>query len=237
MHDDGIDTSNLGLLQINILRRPTYVVLALSGELDISTSELLGEAFRRVPYRRADAHVLLDLEQLRFVDSSGLHKIAKLARLMGSRLTVRPGAQRKLFELTALDLTVRLVSELPEPEPLAVAARNVGYVRDIYNLWWLSGLDAMLELVPDDVRWEPSTANGRVLVGSDELRRFWADAVPTPAASWAWFEAIDDDVMIETEHELEDGSRRRLRSMYVFAGSRLVRAITVPATAVGERRR
>jgi anti-anti-sigma factor len=237
MRDDGIDTSNLGLLQINILRRPAYVVLALAGELDISTSELLGEAFRRVSYRSRDTILLLDLEQLRFVDSTGLHKIAKLARLMGARLTVRAGAHRKLFELTALDLTVRLVAELPEPEPLATAARNVGYVRDLYNLWWLSGLEAMLAAVPEDVRWEPSLADGRVLVGSDELRRYWADAVPTPAASSAWFEAIDDDVLIETEHELEDGSLLRLRSMYEFAGSRLARAIAVPAAAVSERQR
>jgi anti-anti-sigma factor len=236
MHGNGIDNSNLGLLQINILRRPTYVVLALSGELDISTSELLGEAFRRISYRSRDTNVLLDLEQLRFIDSTGLHKIAKLARLMGQRLTVRPGVHRKLFALTALDLTVDLVTELPEPEPLAAAARNVGYVRDLYKLWWLSGLEAMLQLVPEDVQWEPSPA-GRILRGSDELRRYWADAAPTPPASSAWFEAIDDDVMIYTEHELDDGSRLQLHSMYVFAGTRLVRAIAVEAAAMQERQR
>ena len=61
-----------------------------------------------------------------------------------------------------------------------------------------------------------------------------AGADPTPAATSAWFEAIDDDVMIETEHELEDGSRRQIHSLYMFSASRLVRAIAVPAVAVGE---
>ncbi len=234
MHDETIDGSNLGLLQIDILRRPDYVVLALSGELDIWTSELLGEGFRRVSYQSDASRVLLDLEQLGFIDSTGLHKIAKLARMMGARLTVRPGRHRKLFALTALDLTVQLVSELPEPEALAAASRNVGYVRNLYNLWWRSGLDAMLEHVPNDVEWEPSPADGRVLRGSDELLPYWAAADPTPTATSAWFEAIDDDVMIETEHELEDGSRRQIHSLYMFNASRLVRAIAVQAVAVDE---
>jgi anti-anti-sigma factor len=234
MHGYAIDSSNLGLLQIDILRRPTYAVLALSGELDISTSELLGEGFRRVAYQSDESRVLLDLDRLAFVDSTGLHKIAKLARLMGARLTVRPGPHRKLFSLTALDMTLELVNELPDPEPLAAAARNIGYVRNLYNLWWLSGLEAMIEHVPRDVEWEPSTADGRVLKGSDELLRYWSGAEPTPAASSAWFEAIDDDVMIETEHELSDGGSGRIHSLYTFAGSRLVRAIAVQAVAVGE---
>jgi anti-anti-sigma factor len=234
MYGDAIDTSNLGLLEVDILRRPTYAVLAPSGELDISTSELLGDGFRRVDYHSDETRVLLDLEQLRFIDSTGLHKIAKLARMMGPRLTVRPGQHRKLFELTALNLTLQLVTELPEPEALGAAARNVRYVRDLYNLWWHSGVEAMLERVPADVQWEPSPAAGRVLKGSGELLRYWADAEPTPAASSAWFEAIDDDVMIETEHELEDGSRKRIHSLYMFSGSRLVRAIAAQAVAVGE---
>ena len=92
MRGDAIDATNLGLLQIDILRRPGYVVLALSGELDISTSELLGEGFRRVSYQSDETRVLLDLERLGFIDSTGLHKIAKLARIMGARLT---GSRRR----------------------------------------------------------------------------------------------------------------------------------------------
>jgi anti-anti-sigma factor len=234
MHDDAIDHSNLGLLHVDVLRRRSYAVLALSGELDISTSELLGEGFRRVSYQSDESRVILDLEQLEFIDSTGLHKISKLARMMGARLTVRPGPHRKLFALTALDLALQMVTELPEPEPLAAAARNVGYVRELYNLWWLSGLDAMVQHVPHDVAWEPSPADGRVLRGSDELLRYWAGAQPTPPATSAWFEAIGDDVMIETEHEVQDGTRKRIHSLYVFDGPRLVRAIAVEAVAIGQ---
>ena len=92
----------------------------------------------------------------------------------------------------------------------------------------------MIAHVPNDVEWQPSSADGRVLRGSDQLLAYWEGADPTPAAISAWFEAIDDDVMIETEHELEDGSRKLINSLYMFSGPRLVRAIAVLAVAVGE---
>jgi anti-sigma B factor antagonist len=225
--DEFYDSSNLGLLQINIVRRPDHVVLVLCGELDLATSGLLGEGFERVTHGAPDRRVVLDLSQLGFMDSCGLHTLSKIGRLMGGRLTVRAGAHRRLFALTALDLSLTLVPEVPEPAALTVGARNITYVRDLYNAWWLGGISAMAARVPDDVEWEPST--GQVLRGRGELLEYWQQAEPTPAAASAWFTAVDHDVIIESEHRLKDGSHKRIFSLYEFAGPELKRAIAVQA--------
>ncbi len=221
------DCSNLGLLQINIVRRPEYIVLVLTGELDLSSSALLAEGFERVTNDAPERLVLLDLEQLGFMDSAGLHTLSKLGRLMGTRLKVRAGTHRKLFSLTALDLSLTLVEDVPEPFALTSAARNIGFVRDLYNAWWLGGISAMAARVPEDVEWEPSTARGQILKGRRQLRAFWEQGEPTPAAASAWFTAVDDDVIIESEHRLDDGSQKRIFSLYEFSGSKLRRAIAV----------
>lgn len=227
INDEFYDSSNLGLLQINIVRRPEYVVLALTGELDLSTSALLAEGFERVANDAPDRLVVLDLEQLGFMDSAGLHTLSKIGRLMGARLKVRAGTHRKLFSLTALDLSLKLVSDVPEPKALTTAAQNIAYVRDLYNAWWLGGISAMVARVPDDVEWEPSSARGKILKGRRQLLEFWAQTKPTPAAASAWFTAVDDDVIIESDHRLDDGSYKRLFSLYEFSGSKLRRAIAV----------
>ena len=225
--DEFYDSSNLGLLQINVVRRPEYVVLALTGEIDLSTSALLAEGFDRATKDARDRLVVLDLEQLGFIDSAGLHTLSKIGRLMGGRLKVRAGRHRKLFSLTALDLSLTLVPDVPEPKALTTAVRNIGYVRDLYNAWWLGGISAMAARVPDDVEWEPASGRGQILKGRRQLLEFWEQTESTPAAASAWFTAGDDDVIIESEHRLDDGSHKRIFSLYEFAGSKLRRAIAV----------
>lgn len=220
------DRSNLGLLQINILRGPADVALVLSGELDISTEGLLREAFERV--EPTVDQLLLDLSGLRFIDASGLGTIAELGTELGERLSVRSGLHRALFALTALDLTLKLVPSLPESLQPSTAERNIKYVRELYVAWWIGGVKALAARVPAHVEWEPTRAEG-ILNGTAELLEFWGDAAAMPTVRSAWFTAIDNDVMIESEHQLGDGRVERVNALYEFDGSTLIRAISVPS--------
>jgi hypothetical protein len=53
---------------------------------------------------------------------------------------------------------------------------RVAKVRELWDAYARSGLDAMLALVPEDVTWEPHTAGGRVFRTHDELRAHWHSA-------------------------------------------------------------
>jgi anti-sigma B factor antagonist len=74
----------------------------LAGELDIATTQRLARALREVHARL----VVLDLRELAFMDSSGVHAIVDAsirARELGQRLLLlsgRPGVDR-VFTLTA----------------------------------------------------------------------------------------------------------------------------------------
>ncbi len=82
------------------------IVLSLSGELDLqSAAELERElaSIRRDPPSR----MLLDLDQLEFMDSTGLAVIINAARATredGTSLRLRPGGPqvRRLFEITGV---------------------------------------------------------------------------------------------------------------------------------------
>jgi anti-sigma B factor antagonist len=77
------------------------------GEVDLCTAPLLEQAL----VRELDAavHLLLDLSEVSFIDSSGLHAIvsaARTARRNGGMLAVDsplPGQARRLIEITGLE--------------------------------------------------------------------------------------------------------------------------------------
>lgn len=82
-------------------------VVRLSGDLDILTAEDLKRRLVKL-IKGGSAKVVLDLEAVDFVDSSGLGALValhKLAVSCGGRLVVRsaPSRVRQLFSLTRLD--------------------------------------------------------------------------------------------------------------------------------------
>lgn len=88
------------------------VELLLKGELDLSTMTQLDEALDQA--EAWSKHVILDLRELEFVDSSGLHAVLRVDRRLqesGGELTIvrGPRSVERLFKLTGLDTRLRIV--------------------------------------------------------------------------------------------------------------------------------
>jgi anti-sigma B factor antagonist len=87
-------------------------VLEAAGEIDIATAPLLAGAVDEAIAAGA-AEVALDLTDVTFMDSTGLHLLCDAHQrlgLLGRRLTVicPPGGARRLLELTGLDAVFEL---------------------------------------------------------------------------------------------------------------------------------
>ncbi|MDQ6811839.1 MAG: STAS domain-containing protein [Actinomycetota bacterium] len=88
---------------IEIVERASSLILVIRGELDISTARLLDDELGRAEATDA-ATIVVDLDHVDFIDSSGLHVLIKHACSDQSRRRVgltkgSPQAQR-LFKLT-----------------------------------------------------------------------------------------------------------------------------------------
>ena len=110
--------------ELTIERQRDSVRLKLRGELDISTGVRLEEDLRRVEATEP-ALIVLDLERLEFMDSTGLRLLITAdsrARESGRRLVlVNVGAMvRRLLHVTRLDERLE-ISDGPAPAP---AQRN-----------------------------------------------------------------------------------------------------------------
>jgi anti-sigma B factor antagonist len=92
------------------------VRVAVAGELDMATVPELEGMLR---HAQADARVVvLDLRELEFIDSSGVHLLlaaGRRAREAGGRLLVARGAALidRLFALLSIDRQLELVSQPP----------------------------------------------------------------------------------------------------------------------------
>lgn len=96
----------MSILSLEIVHCESSVRVALEGELDYSSALTLDDELRRA---EADAAkiMVLDLSELRFVDSTGLAIIASACRRMrrsGRRLIVACPTQavRRIFSLTGM---------------------------------------------------------------------------------------------------------------------------------------
>ena len=103
--------------RVDVRSEDRAIVFAVAGELDLATSPTLEQEMERV--RDADVDLLIvDLRDLRFMDSTGLHarvKAHKQAHDAGRRFAVvQGGAQiERLLDLTGVgDLLV--VAQSPE---------------------------------------------------------------------------------------------------------------------------
>ena len=96
---------------------PGMVRIALRGELDLAHAYTFDEELRRVEEARP-ACIVLDLRELRFLDSCGLARLLaarRRARRMGHRLVLVRGSKavQRLFALAAVDEAFEMVSEVP----------------------------------------------------------------------------------------------------------------------------
>jgi anti-sigma B factor antagonist len=89
------------------------VIVAPSGEVDLTTSPMLRAVVDRVIDDGADA-VVLDLSGVGFMDSTALGALVRFHRRLGGRLVVagsRPVVQR-LFEITKFTSVLRLTDSV-----------------------------------------------------------------------------------------------------------------------------
>jgi anti-sigma B factor antagonist len=105
-------------VEFSVERHGAYQVIRVNGFLDVSTSPRLREQIHRVA-EEAPRVVIVDLGAIEFLDSSALGVILNGWRLMqteGGVLAVVSSQERitKLFEITALNLSIRLFSSLDE---------------------------------------------------------------------------------------------------------------------------
>jgi anti-sigma B factor antagonist len=112
-------------LTIQVRREPAYVVVTVAGEVDIATVARLRE--RLVALAAGGLPLVADLDQVSFIDATGLGALAAAARRAaahGASLHVvcaRPQT-RRLFRVTGLDRQIPLARDLAE----ALRALGVG---------------------------------------------------------------------------------------------------------------
>ena len=104
-------------LTVRARREPGYVVVTVAGELDIATADQLRN---RLAALAADGVPLVaDLDQVSFIDATGLGALAGAAREAakhGTSLHVVCARQqtRRLFRVTGLDRQIPLARNLTE---------------------------------------------------------------------------------------------------------------------------
>ena len=86
---------------ITRLRSGDTVRVSVTGELDVATASLLREQFEREKQEDLDAALLVDLGDVRFIDSSGLHVLRWAYEQHGERLQIVLGnAASRLIDVT-----------------------------------------------------------------------------------------------------------------------------------------
>ena len=111
---------------MTIEQRGAAVHVVMTGELDISTAQRLEDDLRRIEADRPEL-IVLDLQRLSFMDSTGLRLLITAdarAREDGRRLAIVQGNEmvQRVMRLTRLDERLNIVEDpgavagAPEPE-------------------------------------------------------------------------------------------------------------------------
>lgn len=93
-----------------------WAVVTANGEIDIATATQLDEALE-ASVSEGHAHVAVDLEQVSFMDSTGLRSLIacdrRVGELEGELAIVAPsGAARRILEVTGVAGTLRVVDSV-----------------------------------------------------------------------------------------------------------------------------
>lgn len=104
----GAATGYTGEFSLTFSRDNGSVVVGVIGELDCSTADVLGQRLDDLLDDQGNLSVVLDLEDMTFVDSSGLSVFVTAFRHLrergGDLRFRRPSAStRKVFEITGLN--------------------------------------------------------------------------------------------------------------------------------------
>lgn len=99
-------------LQVEQQTEGDALVVAVSGEVDLATAESLREALVAAEARPASA-LVLDLEQVGFLDSTGIGELVGVHRRLGKEnrplaLVVPEGPIRKILAITGMDSVLDL---------------------------------------------------------------------------------------------------------------------------------
>jgi anti-anti-sigma factor len=103
-------------LQIVVRQEADRVILALDGELDMATAEQLQHAMDGLD---GQSMVVLDLEQLQFIDSTGLRSVLSVlerCRDRGQEFAVTRGSQQvqRLLGVTGVAKHLRIIDAADE---------------------------------------------------------------------------------------------------------------------------
>jgi len=106
-------------LQVDVRREPDRVVFVLVGELDIASAPLLQSAVEDAGVE-PNMNVVLDLQGLEFIDSTGLRVILavrKTCAARGQELAVTRGAQQveRLLAVTGVAEHLRVIDAPDSP--------------------------------------------------------------------------------------------------------------------------
>ena len=104
-------------LTLTTQRDDTTVVITATGEIDASTQPLLAGALREALHDAPTADVVLDLSDVAFIDSSGLHALLHARTRHGERFRLGGVSTvvARLLELTGMTRTFAG----PSPQPAA----------------------------------------------------------------------------------------------------------------------
>ncbi|HTZ64138.1 MAG TPA: STAS domain-containing protein [Solirubrobacteraceae bacterium] len=100
-------------LRVELRRESDRVVMALSGELDLASAPLFQRQLDRAEIHSAPM-LVLDLEDLEFIDSTGLRIVLSAragARERGQEFAVTPGSQQvqRLLNMTRVSEHLRII--------------------------------------------------------------------------------------------------------------------------------
>lgn len=103
-------------LQIGLRHQADRVILSLTGELDMATAELLAQATDGLA---GESMVVLDLEQLQFIDSTGLRGVLSAlerCRERGQQFAITPGSQQvqRLLGVTGVAKHLHVIAAADE---------------------------------------------------------------------------------------------------------------------------
>jgi anti-anti-sigma factor len=101
--------------EVTIEQRGSAVHIVLTGELDISTAQRLEDDLRRIEADQPEL-IVLDLQELSFMDSTGLRLLITAdarAREDGRRLAIVQGNEmvQRVMRLTRLDERLTIVAD------------------------------------------------------------------------------------------------------------------------------
>jgi len=91
------------------------MVVVPQGEIDLATVDRVGREVAEAN-AEADGQIVLDLRQIRFMDSTGIRLVVQLARDLDGRFAVVRGGGEvaRVFDLVGLDGRVRMLDAPPD---------------------------------------------------------------------------------------------------------------------------